>query len=61
MLAYYFRNAIWLAQTFDTVQLFWKLEPIAKKNLADARYIILILLLLTYFVRGVWNREQGPT
>jgi len=37
----------------------WKLESIAK-NLANVRYIILILLLSTYFVRGVWNCEQGP-
>lgn len=60
MLARYFRSAIWPAQTFDTVQRFWKLESIAK-NLANVHYIILILLLSTYFVRGVWNCEQGPT
>jgi hypothetical protein len=61
MFVQYFRNAIWLAQTFDTVQRFWKLESIAKKNLANVCYIILTLLLSTYFVRGVWNCEQGPT
>jgi hypothetical protein len=61
MLARYFRNAIWLAQIFDNVQRFWKLESVAKKNIAKVRYVILILLLSTYFVRGVWNCEQGTT
>jgi hypothetical protein len=46
MLAQYFRNAIWLAQTFDTVQRFWKLESIAKKNLANVRYIIFDLAVI---------------